>query len=129
MAQGPFQEIAADVHETKERLGRVEVDVRETKEHVGRLEDRVGRLELHAPRAEADVAQVPQTLIRHDSRFDSMDLRFDSIDLRFDSMEAALQKMNATILGAVNLVLERLIRGAHEERIGSLERAVFGAKT
>jgi chromosome segregation ATPase len=161
MAQDPFQEVAADVRETKERVGRVEEQVGRLDERVGRIEqqvgrldervgrieqqvgrldervgrieqqigrldERVGRLEVHAQKAEADMAQVQQTLLRHDARFDAMDRRFDSLEASFT---ATLQKMNASLLGDINLALETFTRAGHEARIVNLERAVFGTKT
>ena len=71
-----FQEVAADVRETKDRVGRLEQRFDGLEGRFDGLDDRVGRLEVHAVRTQADIAQIQQTLLRHDARSTCWSPRF-----------------------------------------------------
>ena len=134
MALDPIEQIAADVSETKARVGRLEATTEKTNEHLLRFEatanERLGRLELRldvfAEKTELDFARVHQTLIRHDARFDSLESRFDSLET---NMASTFQTMNTTFIAAVNLAFENFKRSSYEDRIARLEQAIFGNRT
>ena len=137
MVQDPITAIAGDVRELKERTGRIETDVRELTERTGHIEtnlrevtDRLGRVELNSVKAQADIAQIKQTLIRHDQRFDALELKVDQGFLGLQNEIGKLSALTTGLAGAVTSMLGQIsITRAIEERLDKIENAVFGAKS
>ncbi len=123
MAKDPLQEIAADLRDTRVRVGSIELHLQ--------------KLDLHAQKTDIDVAQIQQTLLRHEARFDALDLRMDAgfaeMDAGFAQMRegfSEIRSISKGLTGAVTEAISQLsVSRSFEKRLDRLEDAVFGSKT